>query len=92
MKNFTERRKDGPKMRAGFENFTNGDAAKLRRRMALLPGEEGFCPAFGGCGSRPKLFVYIGRPFRFCLGRYGSILAHVAQLYAAELSPFFGDE
>ena len=92
MKNFTERRKDGPKVRVSFENFPDGAAAKSSRRVALLPREEGFCPAFGSRGSRPELFVYIGRPFRFRLGRYGSTFAHVAQLYAAELSPFFGDE
>ena len=82
MKNFTERRKDGPKVRAGFENFTNGEAAKLSGRVALVPGKEGFCRAFGGCGSRPELFVYIVRPFFFCL-----------DLVRGGVVPsFFGDE
>ena len=81
MKNFTERRKDGHKVRAGFENFTVGEAAKSSRR-APLPREEGFCPAFGSRGSRPELFVYIGRPFRFRLG----------QVRGGVVPSFFGDE
>jgi hypothetical protein len=39
------------------------------------------CLACAGRESHPELFVYIIRPFRFCL-----------DWYAAEFSPFFGDE
>ena len=68
MKNFTERRKDGPKMRAGFENFPDGAAAKSSRRVALSPGDEGVCPAFGVRESLPELLVYIIRPLVFLPG------------------------
>ena len=66
MKNFTERRKDGPKVRGAFENFAAGETAKAGRRVA--PREEGVCPAFGDRRSGPELIVYIIRPFFFCLG------------------------
>jgi hypothetical protein len=66
VKNFTERRKDGPKVRGAFENFAAGEAAKGGRQV--VPREEGFCPAFGDRGSGPELIVYIIGPFFFCLG------------------------
>jgi hypothetical protein len=77
VKNFTERRKDGPKTRAGFEKLTDREAAKSSRRVALLPDKER--PASGGRGSGPGLFVYIIRPFFFCLGQqYGYTLVRFA--------------
>ena len=88
MKNFTERRKDGPKMRAGFENFADDEAAKSSRRVALLPDKER--PAFGGCGSGPGLFVYIIRPFFFCLGQqYGYTLVRFAHTVRDETFAVF---